>query len=141
MSKLHSQSHCPRGHLARLYLLLRRRHRQPGSSATPPAPARPNNFSLPAPFATPSVRNNSKVIGWPKGKMPTAAPGFEVSLFADKLDNPRQAYVLPNKDILVVEAIREFPGRADRPEKSANRITLVPRHQQRRQTRRARNLS
>jgi len=81
-------------------------------------------LQLPAPFDTPSARNNSKVIGWPKGKMPIAAPGFEVSLFADNLDNPRQVYVLPNKDILVVEATREWPGRADRPDKSANRITL-----------------
>ena len=81
-------------------------------------------LQLPAPFDTPSARNNSKVIGWPKGKMPTAAPGFEVSLFAENLDNPRQAYVLPNGDILVVEATREWPGRADRPEKSGNRITL-----------------
>jgi glucose/arabinose dehydrogenase len=56
--------------------------------------------------------------------MPTAASGFEVSLFAENLDNPRQAYVLPNGDILVVEATREWPGRADRPEKSGNRITL-----------------
>ena len=79
---------------------------------------------LPAPFATPSARNNSKVIGWPAGKMPAPAAGFEVSLFADKLDNPRQAHVLPNGDVLVVEATREWPGRADRPEKSANRITL-----------------
>src|SRR5262249_9566638 len=77
-----------------------------------------DKLQLPAPFATPSARNNSKVIGWPKGKMPTAAPGFEVSLFAENLDNPRQAYVLPNGDILVVEATREWPGRADRPEKS-----------------------
>ena len=83
-----------------------------------------DRLQLPAPFATPSVRNNSKVIGWPQGKTPAAAPGFEVSLFADKLANPRQAYVLPNGDILVVEATREWPGRADRPEKSANRITL-----------------
>jgi glucose/arabinose dehydrogenase len=83
-----------------------------------------DKLQLPAPFATPSARNNSKVIGWPKGKMPTAAPGFEVSLFAENLDNPRQAYVLPNGDILVVEATREWPGRADRPEKSGNRITL-----------------
>ncbi|HMF50218.1 MAG TPA: sorbosone dehydrogenase family protein [Candidatus Saccharimonadales bacterium] len=78
-------------------------------------------LQLPAPFITPSVRNTSKVIGWPKGKMPTAAPGFEVSLFAENLNNPRQAYVLPNKDILVVEAVREFP---DRPAKSGNQITL-----------------
>jgi glucose/arabinose dehydrogenase len=80
-----------------------------------------DRFKLPAPFATPSVRNTSKVIGWPKGKMPTAAAGFEVSLFADNLDNPRQAYALPNRDILVVEAVREFPGR---PAKSRNQITL-----------------
>ena len=42
----------------------------------------------------------------------SAAPGFEVSLFAENLANPRQAYVLPNGDILVVESIREWirPG-------------------------------
>ncbi len=79
---------------------------------------------LPSPFATPSVRNTSKVIGWPKGKTPTAAPGFAVSLFAEDLDNPRQAYVLPNGDVLVVEATREWPDRPDRPDKSANRIAL-----------------
>lgn len=80
-----------------------------------------DKLQLPAPFATPSVRNTSKVIGWPPGKMPTPAPGFAVSLFAEQLNNPREAYVLPNKDILVVEAARQFPGR---PAKSANQITL-----------------
>jgi glucose/arabinose dehydrogenase len=83
-----------------------------------------DKIQLPAPFATPSARNTSKVIGWPKGKMPTPAAGLEVSLFADGFDNPRSSYVLPNGDILVVEAVREWVGRADRPEKSANRITL-----------------
>src|SRR5919197_1599890 len=83
-----------------------------------------DKIQLPAPFATPSVRNTSKVLGWPKGRMPTAAPDFEVSLFAEGLDNPRSTYVLPNGDILVVEATREWPDRPDRPEKSANRITL-----------------
>ena len=83
-----------------------------------------DQLQLPAPFDTPSARNQSKVIGWPQGRTPKAAPGFEVSLFADKLANPRQTYVLPNKDVLVVESIREWPGRDDRPEKSANRITL-----------------
>src|SRR3989338_2079875 len=81
-------------------------------------------LQLPPPFATPSVRNTSKVIGWPKGRTPTAAPGFEVSLFAENLDSPRTVYVLPNDDVLVVESTREWPGRPDRPEKSANRITL-----------------
>ena len=83
-----------------------------------------DRLQLPAPFDTPSARNQSKVIGWPEGKTPKAAPAFEVALFADKLANPRQIYVLPNKDVLVVESIREWPGRVDRPEKSANRITL-----------------
>jgi glucose/arabinose dehydrogenase len=72
-------------------------------------------IKLPRPFATPSASNNSKVIGWPKTRMPTAAPGFEVSLFAEDLDYPRLAYVLPNEDVLVVEAGAQ---------KSANRITL-----------------
>jgi glucose/arabinose dehydrogenase len=80
-----------------------------------------DRLKLPPPFATPSVRNTSKVIGWPKGRMPTPAPAFEVSLFAEDLANPRQAYVLPNRDVLVVEATREWP---DRPQKSANRIAL-----------------
>jgi hypothetical protein len=61
---------------------------------TRPAPDRRQAF-LPAAFDTPSVRNTSKVVGWPKGKMPTPAPGFEVSLFAENLDNPRQAMFCP----------------------------------------------
>ena len=77
---------------------------------------------LPKPFATPSVRNRSKVIGWPQGLTPKAPPGFEVNLFADKLDSPRRAYVLPNNDVMVVESSRGGVRRARRP--SANRITL-----------------
>jgi glucose/arabinose dehydrogenase len=74
-------------------------------------------IQLPPPFATPSVSNNSKVIGWPQGRMPTPAPGFEVSLFAEDLQHPRLAYVLPNEDILVVEV-------TNRRQKPVNRITL-----------------
>ena len=37
-----------------------------------------DRLQLPAPFATPSARNNSKVIGWPQGKMPTPAPGLRM---------------------------------------------------------------
>ena len=71
---------------------------------------------LPQPFATPTMSNSSKVIGWPKGRMPTPAPGFEVSLFAEDLHDPRLAYVMPNEDILVVRRVAD-------PE-SVNRITL-----------------
>ncbi|QVL34951.1 sorbosone dehydrogenase family protein [Telmatocola sphagniphila] len=92
--------------------------------------------SLPKPFATPSVTKHPKVIGWPEGKMPKAPEGFEVSLFADKLDSPRWITVLPNGDILVAEA--RTPPKKQAPEKvkegmkqskaageSANRITLL----------------
>ncbi len=61
----------------------------------------PDSIPLPAPFATPSARNNSKAIGWPEGKMPTAPAGFTVTKFADGLDNPRWVYVAPNGDIFV----------------------------------------
>lgn len=61
---------------------------------------------LPAPYATKSVRNESKIIGWEKGKMPTAPQGFTVSLFADSLEAPRNVYVAPNGDIFVALSSR-----------------------------------
>ena len=66
--------------------------------AQPPAP------KLPPPNGTPSVTKHPKVIGWPEGKTPTAPPGFKVTLYADKFDNPRWLYVLPNGDVLVAES-------------------------------------
>lgn len=61
---------------------------------------------LPPPYATRGVANPSRVVGWPKGKMPTAPAGFEVNLFAEDLDNPRTIHVLPNGDVLVMESRR-----------------------------------
>ncbi|MEO5783225.1 MAG: sorbosone dehydrogenase family protein, partial [Ginsengibacter sp.] len=60
--------------------------------------------TLPDPFATPSVRNSSKTIGWPDDKIPVAPNGFTVTKFASGLDNPRWMYVAPNGDIFVAEA-------------------------------------
>ena len=80
------------------------------------------NLVLPEPFATESVRKRSVVVGWPEGHMPAALPGFEVTLFADDLDNPRQLYVLPNGDVLAAESIRE---RLEQGRVSASRITLL----------------
>jgi glucose/arabinose dehydrogenase len=74
------------------------------------------NDTLPAPFATPSVRKNSRVVGWSEGKTPVAPAGFTVTRFADKLENPRWIYVAGNGNIFVSEA--STGG------KSANRITL-----------------
>lgn len=93
--------------------------------------------SLPAPYATKSVRNFSNVIGWPDRKTPVAPAGFKVSKFAEGLVSPRWMYVCPNGDILVAEANTELSGltkfaasllgitKSQRFEKSANRITLL----------------
>ncbi|MET0393418.1 MAG: sorbosone dehydrogenase family protein [Chitinophagaceae bacterium] len=66
-----------------------------------------DSLSLPQPYATPSVRNNSKVIGWPAGQQPSAPQGFTVSLFADSVEAGRWMYVAPNGDVFVAQADRE----------------------------------
>ena len=63
--------------------------------------------SFPAPYATQSVTNMSKVIGWPADKMPVAPAGFTVTKFADSLESPRWIYVAKNGDIFVAQADRE----------------------------------
>lgn len=91
------------------------------------------NLVLPKPYATPSARNRAKVLGWPEGRGPKPLPGFKVNLYADKLDSPRRAYVLPNRDVLIVESRRtEFGRRRGRKRRSrrsrptsSNRITLL----------------
>ena len=60
--------------------------------------------TLPPPFVTPSVSNPPKVVHWPSGIKPTAPPGFEVSVFAEGLHNPRWLYVMPNGDVLLAES-------------------------------------
>lgn len=95
------------------------------------------NDSLPPPYATKSVKNYSKVIGWPDNRAPLAPSGFRVTKFAEGLQNPRWLYVAPNGDILVAEANTEVKGIKKVTEKisgkaeskntteSANRITLL----------------
>jgi glucose/arabinose dehydrogenase len=61
---------------------------------------------LPPPYATRAVAKPSQIVSWPTGKLPTAPAGFEVSPFAEDLDNPRTIYVLPNGDVLVMESLR-----------------------------------
>jgi glucose/arabinose dehydrogenase len=73
-------------------------------------------LALPPPNATRAVANPPTLIPWPKGKMPAAPAGFEVSLFADQLDNPRMIYVLSNGDVLVMESV---------PQQSPSRILLL----------------
>jgi glucose/arabinose dehydrogenase len=94
--------------------------------------------NLPAPYQTKSVRNYCTVIGWQKGQLPTAPPGFRVSLYAGGLDNPRNIYVAQNGDVFVSEANTEIKGlekigasiigatKSEDLNKSANKIILFP---------------
>ena len=43
--------------------------------------------------------------GWREGQTPLAAPGLKVNAFAAGLKHPRWITVLPNKDVLVAEAL------------------------------------
>lgn len=79
------------------------------------------NPTLPPPYATSSTQKPSKVIGWPKNKMPMAPQGYKVSLLTS-LKSPRSMYVLPNGDILVSQA-KKTPVESG--ELSPNQITLL----------------
>src|SRR4051812_18394459 len=61
-------------------------------------------IDLPAPYATPDTKKNSKVIGWAEGKTPVAPEGFVVTKYADKLNSPRWFCLAPNGDLLVSES-------------------------------------
>lgn len=101
------------------------------------------NPPLPEPTRSlfPTV-NIAEAVGWPEGRMPTPATGFQVGAFARDLDHPRWLYRLPNGDILVAET--NAPPRPERQRSgfrdwaaglvmkkagarapSANRITLL----------------
>ncbi|GHB77266.1 PQQ-dependent sugar dehydrogenase [Persicitalea jodogahamensis] len=73
------------------------------------------SLTLPPPYATESVRNEGKAIGWEDGQMPQAPAGFKVEKFAADLEHPRWIYQAPNGDVFVAESNTK---------KSANRITL-----------------
>jgi glucose/arabinose dehydrogenase len=59
---------------------------------------------LPPPHATPSAENGPHVVKRPEGAWPKAQAGWEVTLFAEKLSNPRQMRTAPNGDLFVVES-------------------------------------
>ncbi|WP_026143526.1 PQQ-dependent sugar dehydrogenase [Xanthomonas sacchari] len=95
----------------------------------------PRNFLLP-PMQVPEG------VGWKEGQAPTVAAGLKIEKIAGGLKHPRQLYVLPNDDVLVVEA--NSPGmepvttpkqliaglvqsRSGKSAKGGNRITLLRR--------------
>ncbi|WP_295865045.1 sorbosone dehydrogenase family protein, partial [uncultured Xanthomonas sp.] len=104
------------------------------SGNAPPLP-QPRNFLLP-PMQVPEG------VGWKEGQAPTVAAGLKIEKIAGGLQHPRQLYVLPNDDVLVVEA--NSPGmepvttpkqliaglvqsRSGKSAKGGNRITLLRR--------------
>jgi len=94
------------------------------------------DLQLPAPDEKSAKNKFSKVIGWPADKMPIAPEGFVVSRFASDIKSPRNTYVAPNGDVLVVlsnserdakdKAANLISGKAksEVPGKSANTILL-----------------
>jgi glucose/arabinose dehydrogenase len=108
----------------------------PVAAGTGPKPQLPP----PNPTLIPTV-NIAPATGWPAGAMPEAAPGLQVTAFADRLEHPRWLHVLPNGDVLVAETdappkpedgqgIRGWVmsflmKRAGSSQPSANRITLL----------------
>ncbi len=59
---------------------------------------------MPPPGATKSTKNQPKVVKRPVDALPKVPPGFEVSEFANDLDQPRVVVVAPNGDIFVAES-------------------------------------
>jgi len=79
---------------------------QPAWGGNPAIPAGKAQGSLPT-LKMPTAR------GWEPGQLPVAAPGLKVNALAAGLKHPRWIYVLPNRDVLVSEAMN-----APRPPKS-----------------------
>jgi len=112
-----------------------------GSDAAPPASQIGANPPLPAQqqYLLPPIKV-APVAGWQKGQAPKVPAGLAITALATGLQHPRQPYVLPNGDILIVEAngpgdepisrpkdmimgwVQKFAGAAA---KGGNRITLI----------------
>jgi glucose/arabinose dehydrogenase len=112
-----------------------------GKATLDPAQQAGNTPSLPKArnFLLPPMQVPHKV-DWKQGQTPTVAAGMKIEKIAGGLMHPRQVYVLPNDDVLVVEA--QSPGtepvttpkqliadlvtaRSGKSAKGGNRITLL----------------
>src|SRR5687768_8238077 len=76
-------------------------------NTTKETPTSPTATGLPAPYATKSSVNFSRVIGWPENVVPGAAAGFKVTSYGTNYSHPRWIYQLPNGDVLVAETKKE----------------------------------
>lgn len=95
-------------------------------------------FGEPRPEKFPTI-GIADAIGWKAGEKPAVPAGYKVTVYADKLDHPRNLHRLPNGDVLVAEtssppregggltgwAMKWLMGKAGAGVPSANRITLL----------------
>ena len=61
---------------------------------------------LPAPFATPSVRNQPKVIPQPAGAQLKTPAGFQVEVYAEGMNDPRFMLLGPSNEVLITDSAR-----------------------------------
>ena len=90
------------------------------NSQVGPNPALPD----PKQFLLPPI-NVSSGVGWKAGEMPTVAPGLAIRALATGLAHPRFVYVLPNGDILVVQAKGPPPEPVKRPKDPITSVIKV----------------
>jgi glucose/arabinose dehydrogenase len=58
---------------------------------------------LPAPFATPSVRNSAQIVAKPANAQLQVPAGFAVNVFAEDVQGPRTMVYAPNGDLFVAQ--------------------------------------
>jgi len=59
---------------------------------------------LPPPFHTPSAGNPPRVIARPANAKPSVPPGFQIALWADGFQDPRNLVLAPNGDVFVADS-------------------------------------
>ena len=62
------------------------------------------DFKLPAPFATPSARNQSHVIERPAGAELKVPVGFVVEEYMSGFERPRKMILGPSKELLIADS-------------------------------------
>jgi glucose/arabinose dehydrogenase len=70
----------------------------------------------------------AKVVGWKQGETPTVPAGFKIAPFATGFTSPRNLYVLPNGDVLVVETQRVGSEPVDRPKDPVRDFIMAQAH-------------
>lgn len=81
----------------------------PAFSFSPHAPGQHIEIrlqDLPAPYARLSPNEGAPDAERPEGALPRVPPGFNVSIFAEGLDRPREMAVAPNGDVFVSQTHR-----------------------------------